>query len=503
MYQKKAAAEPVDNVSLEGFYYGIHVPRESEQDQRKDSCEDVVFEVKCPDCELTFVTNLELQDHLFDHVSVAPKGTSGKYQCRYCFERYREHDQLMRHIIDAHPIEVNRHGVYYDLICEQKFPNVSKLATHMLRSHYPSELPYRCGCCTFACSSRRMTIDHFYEEHGRSATLLCPICMQIFVCANRQDGALQQNVTAFLEHLREHREPKGQKQCSRCRLTFSKMGQLRVHLFLDHGSGYGQTSQLQAISKTNMNIPRPKTKVPPAGVETFLRIVEAIPPGLVLDVPNGRMCLECGQDFDTTNHIIGRVQCPVCHWQTYCLPTALEHTHRCSLLPPKVALEQEFFCVCEFSTTDAIALTRHMIVCERRSAYPSVEMAKENVLAEGVLDGLGLMRTGDGEESMGGDESGVVEQQQVEEEQDVVIEQGGEEQPQIEEGEEEVIEGGDEITETFMTPEEYNSNMSLVDLAPTPSVIVQHMPEVVADYQVSGGRGSNWTDVGFERVLSF
>lgn len=159
--------------------------------------------------------------------------------------------------------------------------------------------------------------------------------------------------------------------------------------------------------------------------------------------------------------------------------------------------------MCEFSTTDAIALTRHMIVCERRSAYPSVEMAKENVLAEGVLDGLGLMRTGDGEESMGGDESGVVEQQQVEEEQDVVIEQGGEEQPQIEEGEEEVIEGGDEITETFMTPEEYNSNMSLVDLAPTPSVIVQHMPEVVADYQVSGGRGSNWTDVGFERVLSF
>lgn len=502
-YQKKAP-EPVDMVSLEGFYYGIHVPRESEQNQKKDCCEDVVFEVKCPECELTFVTNLELQDHLFDHVAVAPS----KYQCRYCFDRYREHDHLMRHIMDMHPIEVSRQGHFYDLICEMKFPSALKLSAHMLRSHYPSELPYRCGCCTFACSSRRMTIDHFYEEHGKSATLMCPLCLQIFVCANREDGALAQNVGAFLAHLREHRG-KGVKQCNRCRLQFATMGQLRVHLFMDHGSGFGQTKQLQPISKANTNIPRPKTKVPPTGMETFLRVVEPVDK-LTLDVPNGRMCLECGQDFDTTNHIVGRVQCPVCMLQTYCLPFALEHTHRCTLLPRKVLLGQEYYCVCEFSTNEASTLARHMVSCERKTAYVSVEAARENTKQTGVLDGLGLVATeghaeedssmnvtneveegedgemattaaGDGE--VGGEVpvDGEEVQEEATQHMDVTTEEGGGLEAPLVDG------GGDmgDNTQNYMAPEDYNPNLSLVDLAPTPSVIVQHMPEsaVRDDYQ--------------------
>lgn len=345
-----------------------------------------------------------------------------------------------------------------------------------------------------------MTIDHFYEEHGKSATLMCPLCLQIFVAANRQDGALSGNVNAFLEHLKEHKQSKQQKTCNRCKLVFLTMGSLRVHLFMDHGSGFEQKGQLQPISKSNTNIARPKPKVPPTAMETFIRIVEPVNK-LTLDVPNGRMCLECGQDFDSSNHIIGRVQCPVCQLQTYCLPSILEHTHKCSLLPPKVKLDGEFHCVCEFSSGDAIALIRHMIACERKSAYPSVELAKENTKEDGVMDSLGLVRTGEDEE--GGEGAGDEGNADVETQGEVSVE-GGEaaaaEEMQVtvntdgvpvetsaREGQ---IAAEMDTTESYINPEDYNPTMSLVDLAPTPSVIVQHMPEPVRDdYQVSGVEG--------------
>lgn len=466
----KKTIEPVDMVSLEGYYYGIHVPRESEA--KRDSCEDVVFEVKCPECELTFVTNLELQDHLFDHVTVAP----AKYQCRYCFDRFREHNQLMGHIMNHHSIEVSRNNVFVDLICEQQFLTAAKLTSHMLRSHYPSELPYRCGCCSFACSSRRMTMDHFYEEHGKSATLMCPMCMQIFVCANRQDGALPENVNAFLNHLKEHKNnSKLQKPCNRCKLVFPTMGQLRVHLFMDHGHAF-DAKQLQPISKSHTNIQRPKPKVPMTGMETFIRVVQLVDK-LTLDVPNGKMCLECGQDYDSANHIIGQVQCPLCHLLSYCLPFMLEHTHKCSLLPPKVKLDQEYHCVCEFVSSDAVALTRHLISCERKTAYTSAELAKANIHEDTVLEGVGLMRTE-------GEAEAVVQDAQEE----TVVEEPPQEMEVLEQVSGDV--GEMDVTEGFMTTDDdYNPNISLADLAPTPSVIVQHMPEAVRDdYQVGGWR---------------
>lgn len=493
----KKAAEQVETVALEGYYYGIHVPRDSEV--KRDSSEDLAFEVKCPECALTFVTNLELQDHLFDHVV---EGVAAKYQCRYCFDRFRDHDILMRHIMDAHSIEVTRQGAYYDLICEQKFATSMKLATHMLRSHYPSELPYHCGVCTFASSSRRMTVDHFYEEHGKSATLLCPFCMQIFVCANRQEGVLDGNVNAFLQHLRLHKQSRTQKQCNRCRLTFTNMGQLRVHLFMDHGQMFARqgekgSGQLQPISKSHTSIPRPKPKVPPAGMETFLRVLDSAQK-LTLDVPNGKMCLECGLDYDTPNHIIGLVQCPVCGLQTHCLPFALEHTNKCSPLPQKRVMEQEYYCVCEYSTKDAVALIKHMVNCDRKSAYASVEQAQMNTFKEGVLDGLGLMRTEDGPADDGqhkeveGEAEAAEEEQQPQEVEQSSVSAVTEMEGQDGSGTQATTTGDGE---SFISPEDYNPNLSLADLAPTPSVIVQHMPEAMRDdYQVGlfVGCGQIW-----------
>lgn len=472
---KRPRQEAVETVSLEGYYYGIHVPRES--DAKKDCCEDLVFEAKCPECELTFVTNTELQDHLFDHVVPTAGQTQKKYQCRYCFERYRDHDHLMKHIMDAHSIEVVRGITCYDLICEVKFTNVQKLAAHMLRAHYPSELPYRCGCCKFACSSRRMTLDHFYEEHAKSATLMCPMCLQIFVCANRVDGTLAQNVNAFLLHLKEHRSAKKTRACSRCSLQFMCMGKLRAHLLLDHGSGFAHTNQLQPISKSTTSILKPTTKLPPSRLSTIVRVVESAEK-LTLDVPNGRMCLECGQDFDQNNHVMGLLQCLTCSMQTYCLPSLLNHTDKCviSMAPAKNLLDREYHCVCEFSSKDATALIRHMTMCERKSVYVSAEEAQLNVKVDGVLDGLGLIKNS---------EEGVVTGQQETDGTQAVVEETTEMEvtPELVEQEGSMMEQIEDNTDGFMSPDGYNPNLSLADLAPaTPSVIVQHMPDV-QDYQ--------------------
>lgn len=131
------------------------------------------------------------------------------------------------------------------------------LRTHMQKFHVLAELPFKCGCCDHLSSSLRYTIDHFYNDHTASGTLLCPFCLKIFV-AVADHKQLTANIHGYLKHLKQHAEMKDHIDCTRCALTFLKKGISRVHQMHDHHSRKSIQSQLRELCKDSTKMPKPK-----------------------------------------------------------------------------------------------------------------------------------------------------------------------------------------------------------------------------------------------------
>lgn len=117
---------------------------------------------------------------------------------------------------------------------------------------------------------------------------------------------------------------------------------------------------------------------------------------------NGKICLECDEDFQEENHIISQTKCLKCNYETACSRAVLEHAANCtgtstSEALPSRSLEKEFYCICGYSSAEGNDLARHLATCERKSAYESTEVAQQNTVKCNMLDMLGLVRR-DGEE---------------------------------------------------------------------------------------------------------
>lgn len=151
--------------------------------------------LQCVLCQEYKESNVDMMNHLKQHAN--PTDDSS-LQCIYCLENWADNDKLSRHLILAHPIETKSHAGVECLLCEvcdwlhrfvHRFINgfsfqshVSSntvLANHMQKLHVQAELPYRCGCCNFASSSLRITVDHFYSDHADSGALQCSFCLQV------------------------------------------------------------------------------------------------------------------------------------------------------------------------------------------------------------------------------------------------------------------------------------------------------------------------------------
>lgn len=131
------------------------------------------------------------------------------------------------------------------------------LRNHMHKCHVLAELPFKCGCCDHLSSSLRYTIDHFYNDHTASGTLLCPFCLKIYV-AVADDKQLTSNIHGYLKHLKQHAESKDFIECPRCALRFLNKGISRVHQMYDHHSRKSIQSQLRELCKDSTKIQKPK-----------------------------------------------------------------------------------------------------------------------------------------------------------------------------------------------------------------------------------------------------
>lgn len=89
---------------------------------------------------------------------------------------------------------------------------------------------------------------------------------------------------------------------------------------------------------------------------------------LTLNIPNGQMCLECGDDFEESNHIRSITKCAKCKYQTACSRAILDHTTHCNFTvknsepPAPFPLEKEWFCICGYSSSEGMHFHFHGII---------------------------------------------------------------------------------------------------------------------------------------------
>uniref|UniRef100_A0A182PR76 C2H2-type domain-containing protein n=1 Tax=Anopheles epiroticus TaxID=199890 RepID=A0A182PR76_9DIPT len=403
--KRRIETEQKDNtVQLESHYYGCIGGLDL-----KDSalpCPD--FAVPCPECPaLTFRSNIDLLNHLLEHANpAAPSNSEGEdtVQCETCLEHVSD-KEVYKHKVLNHPQETKSvlGKTYSCLICEQRFSTVAVLDAHMQKSHLPLEMPYRCAGCDFQCSVLRTTIEHFYEHHKGTALLQCPFCLQM-CCAYRMKGKLSsplmKNVQMFLAHLGKHKMIS--KRCSKCALSFLSKAESKFHYIFSHVPNRSDGT-VKSVTNSVTIIPKPKKKVV---IQTYrlqrstYRIVKQFN-NLSLSMKSGCICCECGKDFDEFYHIIGKVQCIMCAYQTLCLPSMVKHSTVCCIQDkhPTAKMSQEMHCKCGFSSYDGYGLARHLVACDRNgSVYSTVQAAQANVVERNMLDMLGLVRRDEDED---------------------------------------------------------------------------------------------------------
>lgn len=244
--------------------------------------------------------------------------------------------------------------------------------------HRNAELPFKCGCCDHISSSQRTTIDHFYSDHTSSGSLQCPFCLRIFVVvANKQQ--ISANIIDYMNHLKAHLN-NVKIHCTYCSLSFISIGTLKVHNQYDHDTQkWNVQRELRELCTEMIEIHGPKYKKP-ARKEILNQIMPLN--DLTLYIDNGLICIECGEDFQESNHFNALTLCPKCPFRTACSRSIFKHIemHQSETKKPiKHLLEHEMYCVCGYSTSDGDELAKHLLKCEHKSAYPSLEEAEENI----------------------------------------------------------------------------------------------------------------------------
>lgn len=80
-----------------------------------------------------------------------------------------------------------------------------------------------------------------------------------------QDGrVISRNINRYLDHLKSHLVKTQAKKCTRCVLSFTHKGAMKVHLIYDHVSL--KYKKLRPMCKSNTKIPKPKVNT---AIKTF------------------------------------------------------------------------------------------------------------------------------------------------------------------------------------------------------------------------------------------
>ncbi|CAH0557209.1 unnamed protein product [Brassicogethes aeneus] len=372
---------PEQLVPLENYYYGTI-------DHYVTSTK-ITLNIKCPQCKEVFTNNLQLMNHLFKH---AHNVSMDAQLCRYCLTSVPTANDILKHFLNAHPCETKFDNGFVCLICETHYMNPFVLGKHMSKEHFPSELPYQCGSCSYRCSNHKQIIDHFYKAHDNGPTIQCPFCLKSTTVYSSSRN-LAQNITFFIQHLQKHQKKQFAKRCGKCNLWFINKDDVKEHQQKMHCSQRGKTGLI------GWSAPRNGVMVPKSKMEKYPGDADVINFGtLFFNVSKAARCKECDTPMNSPKHFPSFETCqnPNCQYSTCCTSAMQEHNARCSkkseLVPAPEPLPFDMFCVCGYSSGDGNVLAKHLAICERKSAYPSVQCAKQACVTHSMLDVLGLVR---------------------------------------------------------------------------------------------------------------
>ncbi|KAK0158266.1 hypothetical protein PV328_009290 [Microctonus aethiopoides] len=367
-------------------------------------------EFTCFLCNQVLNSNIEVMQHMINHVPPRVPGQTESYVCRYCCAAFSSQHQMTTHVDETHSTFGKSDGFMVVCgICENKFGNSYLLINHMSCVHMPSEVPYRCDTCNYRSSSHKDIIDHYYTVHDLGEYLQCPYCLKTMQY-NVDSHASASNVHAYLVHMQRHvvrREQGRGNKCPRCCLWFNQKSALKRHQ--DFHQSYTE-NDIRPYVTIDKNILIPKSQH-----QVKRLMIRSPSPELPQDdnlkkwshgpitmntIPNTHLrCQECEEDIDEEDHYPGEQKCTQCRYVTCCWRAFKEHQQQIhnerpmtSLIVPSplvnVMLDKKMQCLCGFATKDGNLLAQHLVKCKKMSARPMVN--KES----GMLDSLGLVPKG-------------------------------------------------------------------------------------------------------------
>ncbi|XP_069945114.1 zinc finger protein 878-like [Cherax quadricarinatus] len=199
------------------------------------------FHFKCDECEHRFRTQRMLTSHKLGH-------RYGSHQCPACRLKYRQVDQLKRHLLSVHP-ELKGYNCKF---CPATLKNYSTYVAHLKFKH-PKEAgydkrPVRCKLCGESFAHKVQ-----WKYHMRNHTHLlqtCEICgisiknLEIHMNLHTKEkkyecgdcGAVYHNKASFHFHVkRVHMgEEERKHMCDICEKRFLTPADLRIHMSRVH-----------------------------------------------------------------------------------------------------------------------------------------------------------------------------------------------------------------------------------------------------------------------------
>ena len=395
-----SSSEPnSDLLSVKEFY----VSQEPSTAYYDDQSVSALF--VCNICSKQFKTNISAARHLYHHLRPDHNNiATASIKCLHCLLPFSSLHKLqlhqMWHRSDALKDVKDRNVCE---ICEIDFLDTLSLAYHLKDCHRPQDMPYVCGLCFYRTSIYKHVLRHFDETHKGTTHLLCRYCLRIFkLHQSSSTGICMLNV--YFLHLKRHVTSRSTFRCSRCRLFYLTLSDLKHHEETDHQGVAFLKNNSVALNVTSV-----------VDKQEDLRNLR------LDDDAKTSVCFHCGEQFGRSNHLTRYRLCQedACRFATCCRRSMSRHLrdyHSAESKsndfarrrkPSDRPLPYYMHCHCSWYTILGNAMASHLEKCSEGRRRPTAklldrrmlntlkeESSSHNLAPTGVplLDALDLMK---------------------------------------------------------------------------------------------------------------
>ncbi|XP_076324819.1 uncharacterized protein LOC143232805 isoform X3 [Tachypleus tridentatus] len=387
---KKSKPDETVYVVLSEYYYA---KQEGDSEAiAKESKENINF--KCHFCKKLIENNIKLMKHInchFENTRQKNPDLSDLTQCKYCFRDFETPFSMQCHVDTVHM----KTDTLTCLICNQAFTSRAALTAHMKALHVECEMPYICKACGFRSSMHQQVLEHFQQVHNGSDRLLCHYCLKVFSAriSPVQKTGMTQN---FFLHLQKHQLKSQSRKCPACCLVFVNCNHVKTHRAVDHVSmaeAHGVIRMKCEKSEKDVVVRDPhvktvkmsKGKTSPITKEVsspvmFKTSEDKYVDIVLVDDTSYLHCIECKGTIDD-EHFRKFMSCSQCGYATNCSKAFVNHMvvhnsisnkKKSSLINLKpIYCQGPMFCICGYNTINGNDIAQHLVVCGKRSCYPS------------------------------------------------------------------------------------------------------------------------------------